>query len=203
MTGSRGLCVSRETFAQLETFAELLKKWNPHINLVSKTSIDDLWHRHIRDSAQIFYLVQHPVNHWVDLGSGGGFPGLVIAIMGHDGASPAHVTLVESDRRKATFLRTVIRETGARANVLVGRIEEIEPLQGDVISARAVADLSTLLSFVHHHLKPDGTAIFPKGGSWKNELSAARTRWNFHHRVDKSKIEVNSVVLSIKGVSRA
>ncbi|MCL4170695.1 UNVERIFIED_CONTAM: hypothetical protein GTU68_049362, partial [Idotea baltica] len=141
MISAEDLNVSRETFAALQAYAALLEKWNPKINLVSKSSLQDLWNRHILDSAQLFSLVQHPHNTWADLGSGGGFPGLVIAIMALESGSPDQVILIESDTRKAAFLRTVIRELGLRASVINKRIEQVDPLDADVISARALADL--------------------------------------------------------------
>ena len=202
MTGVPALDVSRETLDRLEIYAELLRKWNPRINLVAKSTLDDLWSRHMIDSAQVFGLADHPVDHWVDLGSGGGFPGLVVAIMAMEHGSPKKVTLVESDVRKSAFLRTVIRETGAPANVLTSRIEVTEPLNADVLSARALADLPALLEFAERHLSPHGTAIFHKGASWKKELSAAQEKWKFDHRVATSTTEEGPVVLSIAGVTR-
>lgn len=194
--------VSRETSERLETYAALLRKWNPRINLVSRSSLPDLWTRHFADSAQLHALAQHPVGHWVDLGAGGGFPGLVIAIMGLETGSPARVTLVESDARKGAFLRTVIRETGAPAEVITGRIEAVPPLMADVLSARALADLETLLIYAERHLAPHGTAIFPKGTSWEKELPAAHRTWRFDCRVAKSETEEGSVLLRITGVAR-
>ena len=141
---SAALNVSRETKARLEIYAELLRKWNPKINLVSKGTIDDLWSRHIIDSAQIYALACHPIEHWIDLGSGGGFPGLVIAIMAADRGSPGKTTLVESDARKCAFLRTVIRETGANATVMNERIEVLPSLEADILSARALGSLELL-----------------------------------------------------------
>lgn len=202
MTALNGLNVSRETSERLEVYAALLEKWNPRINLVSKASLADLWTRHILDSAQIFDLAQHPVGHWVDLGSGGGFPGLVIAIMAAEINSPDRVTLVESDTRKATFLRTVIRETGANATVKAKRIEHIPPLEADVLSARALADLDTLLGYAQIHLAPNGTGIFLKGESWEKELVEAQTRWKFQHQIAKSQTEDGPVIFSVTGVSR-
>jgi len=194
--------VSRETLDKLEHFADLLLKWNPRINLVSRSTVDDVWGRHILDSAQIHDLVPHPVGHWVDLGAGGGFPGLVIAILGAERESPGKVTLVESDVRKCAFLRTVIRETAAPAQVITDRIENIPPLQADVLSARALADLPKLLEFTDRHLASTGTGLFPKGASWKKELGDARSQWNFEARVAKSKTEDGPAILAITGVSR-
>lgn len=201
MSSPEKLDVSRETFERLECYAALLRKWNPKINLVSRSTIDDLWSRHILDSTQIYQLAPHPITHWADLGSGGGFPGLVIAIMAAESRSPTRVTLVESDLRKSTFLRTVIRETGIRADVVTDRIETAAPLNAEVISARALADLSVLLSFTTKHLASGGTAIFLKGATWEKELKNAQSKWNFDYRVDKSKTESGPVVLSITGVA--
>jgi 16S rRNA (guanine527-N7)-methyltransferase len=202
VTGALPLDVSRETLEKLEHYAALLKKWNPRINLVAKSTLDDLWTRHIVDSAQLNQMAPHPVRHWVDLGSGGGFPGLVIAIMALETGSPTNVTLVESDARKSAFLRTVIRETGAKASVITDRVEEIAPLFADVISARALADLPTLLGFVERHLAPSGVALFLKGQAWEKELSAAQEAWKFDHQVAKSITEEGPVILRISGVSR-
>ena len=196
------LNVSRETLEALQIYADLLVKWNPRINLVSKSTLTDLWARHILDSAQIYNLAPHPIDHWVDLGSGGGFPGLVIAVMAKERGSPTRVTLVESDARKSVFLRTVIRETGVQAEVITNRIEGVTPLQADVLSARALADLSTLLSFAEIHMSKAGTALFPKGVSWEKELKEAQIHWKFDHQIANSQTEAGPVILSVSGVSR-
>jgi len=197
------LNVSRETAERLDLYSALLQKWNPRINLVSRASLDSLRTRHFADSAQLYDLVDHPTDHWADLGSGGGFPGLVIAILAQETGSPARVTLVESDARKAAFLATVIRETGARAEVLTGRIEAITPLGANVVSARALADLTTLLSYAARHLSAAGAALFPKGQTWQEELKAAQSAWHFDFRVVKSKTETGPVILHLRGLSRA
>ncbi|WP_135502754.1 16S rRNA (guanine(527)-N(7))-methyltransferase RsmG [Roseovarius aestuariivivens] len=202
MTDVPDLDVSRETMDRLQLYAELLRKWNPRINLVSKSTLKDLWTRHIADSAQIAQIAPDTGAYWADLGSGGGFPGLVVSILGMETGHPTHVSLVESDVRKSAFLRTVIRETGAPARVINDRIEDIAPLGADVVSARALADLSTLLEFAHRHLLPGGTALFLKGAQWKKELPEAQSKWNFQHRIAKSKTEDGPVILSVTGVSR-
>lgn len=199
---SVALNVSRETIDRLETYAELLRKWNPKINLVSKSTIYDLWSRHIMDSAQIYSLAPHTVGHWVDLGSGGGFPGLVIAIMAADQKSPQKTTLVESDARKCAFLRTVIRETEANAVVLNERIETLPSLAADILSARALGSLELLLSFADRHLAKTGTAIFPKGASWEKEMADAQSKWKFDYELVKSETESGPVIMKITGVSR-
>lgn len=194
--------VSRETAERLDVYSALLHKWNPRINLVSRASLDQHGTRHFADSAQLYDLAEHPVGHWADLGSGGGFPGLVIAILAAEAGTPLRVTLVESDLRKATFLATVIRETGVRAEVLTDRIEEIAPLRADIVSARALADLTTLLGFAARHLADGGSALFPKGQSWQEELRQAQSAWQFTARIATSKTDTGSVILNVRGISR-
>ncbi|WP_370302006.1 16S rRNA (guanine(527)-N(7))-methyltransferase RsmG [Pseudooceanicola sp.] len=196
-----GLDVSRETMARLEAYAALVRKWNPRINLVSRKSLDALWERHIADSAQIYHLAGDAPN-WLDLGSGGGFPGLVVAILATDLHPDRQVTLIESDTRKATFLRTAIRELGLSAQVLAQRIEAAEPQRADILSARALTDLSGLLAFAERHLSESGLALFPKGASWKNELEPARAQWSFNLEAITSFTEPEAAILKIQGVAR-
>lgn len=200
--GRDSLNVSRETLERLERFAAVLEKWNPRINLISRSSLPHLWDRHIADSVQVFRCTT-PQGHWVDLGSGGGFPGVIIAILAADEAPDLRVTLVESDQRKSAFLRTAAREAGAVCDVISRRIEAVEPLQADILSARALADLDTLLGFTERHLKPGGVALFPKGVTWEKECTAARKRWNFAAEAITSKTDPDAVILKIEGVSRA
>lgn len=194
--------VSRETFERLKVFAALLAKWNPRINLVAKSTVDTLWQRHMLDSLQVLGSADHPVGHWADLGSGGGFPGLVVAIVGAETQSPARTTLVESDQRKATFLRTVLRETGISGTILSERIESVPPLGADVLSARALADLTRLLGFAERHLAQGGVCLFHKGKNWKSEVQTARETWHFTYDAIPSETESQAVVLKIKGISR-
>jgi len=196
-----GLSVSRETIERLELFQKLLEKWTTKINLVSRSTLADARERHLIDSAQLFHHMPRNALRWVDLGSGGGFPGLVIAILAKQLAPDLHVTLVESDTRKATFLRSIIRETEAEASVMNARIEGLEPLDADVISARAVANLDKLLTWTHRHLSPDGTALFLKGETWKKEISDAQGQWSFSCKSHKSITEDNAVVLEIGDLS--
>lgn len=194
--------VSRETLARLEIYAELLRKWNPAINLVSRATIDELWTRHILDSVQLFDVVPEGAKSWADLGTGGGFPGVVIAIMAAE-QPDLSVTCIESDTRKATFLRTVLRETGVRGTILASRIEAVDPLGGDVVSARALAPLSKLLGYATHHLKPGGVALFAKGAEHEKEIEEALESWSF--RVDKiaSRTNPESVILRVREIERA
>lgn len=195
------LSVSRETKERLRAFAALVEKWTVRINLISKASVSDIWDRHIVDSAQIFNLAPKS-GRWVDLGSGGGFPGIVMAIMTKDLEKPHEVILVESDQRKSTFLRTAIRELNLDATVVSERIEEIGPFEADIISARALAELDDLLEFADRHMKSGGTALFPKGSKWEAEITAAREHWSYHCDPYPSVTNPSAAVLSIKDIHR-
>ncbi|MCX7558250.1 16S rRNA (guanine(527)-N(7))-methyltransferase RsmG [Sulfitobacter sp. F26204] len=196
-----GLNVSRETLQELEAFAMLVEKWTAKINLVSKQSLADLWDRHILDSAQLFELAPQ-AGHWVDLGSGGGFPAIVVALLSKGAGADQQFTLVESDQRKATFLRTAIRELGLRATVISERIEKVEPLAADVLTARALAGLSTLCDFADRHLDPEGVALFLKGGQWQQEDKSAREMWSYSCEAVKSKSHPDAAILKIKDIAR-
>lgn len=192
--------VSRETLDRLKTLESSLRKWNAAINLVSKTSIEDAWNRHILDSAQIFSLGAAS-GHWVDLGSGGGFPGLVVAAIAAGQGIDLDVTLIESDQRKATFLRQAAREVAPKARILTERIELAPPQRADTVSARALADLPTLLGFAKRHLADTGTALFLKGASWQQEVEQARKHWQFELTVHPSVTDPSGAILAVKALS--
>lgn len=195
------LDVSRETFDRLILYADLVRKWNPRINLVSRKSLDDMWQRHFVDSAQLFGLTDN-FGDWLDIGSGGGFPGLVIAILSKEMAPSRHVTLIESDRRKAVFLKTAAREIGVHCTVHTSRIEETPPQNVPILSARALSSLTQLLSYAERHLDPDGVALFPKGESWENEVAAAKEQWSFRLEKFNSWTEPSAAILRIRDISR-
>ncbi|MFX0542322.1 16S rRNA (guanine(527)-N(7))-methyltransferase RsmG [Roseovarius sp. S4756] len=199
---SEFLNVSRETIEKLRAFERLAKKWTTKINLVSKESAENLWDRHILDSVQVYNAASNDWRHWVDLGSGGGFPGVVVAILAGEHTDAHKVTLIESDARKCAFLRAALRKTGANAHVLTQRIEELDPQEADIVSARALADLTSLLGFTERHLRRGGTAIFPKGVRWRQEVEAAKSLWKFDFEPVRSDLAADAVILKIKGVSR-
>ena len=157
--------------SDLATYEALLRKWQRTINLVSASTLDDLWVRHFADSAQLMGLAPG-AHRWIDLGSGGGFPGMVIAIL-LKGSPGASVELVESDSLKAAFLRTVSRETGSPAIIHTGRIEAVLPTLSvpDVISARALAPLPKLLEWTGEKITKGATALFLKGQDVDAELN--------------------------------
>jgi len=193
--------VSRETLGRLETYQVLLARWNPRINLVARSTVDSVWDRHFTDSAQLFALRPADARVWADLGSGGGFPGLVIAILAAEAAPALRVTLVESDQRKCAFLSTVLRETGVAATVLARRIESVPPLGADVVSARALAPLDTLIGYAQRHLAPGGRALFLKGESLSAELDIAHRSWRFTQETVPSLTDPSAAVVVMKDIA--
>jgi 16S rRNA (guanine527-N7)-methyltransferase len=202
MTAAPGLDVSRETAERLADYATLLRAWNPSINLVSKQTLADLESRHFADSVQLLELAPPQAATWADLGSGGGFPGLVIAIVAAETRPALRVSLVESDQRKAVFLRTVAQRTGVAVDVLAQRIEAIPSLGTDVLSARALAPLTILLDHASRHLAPSGTALFPKGANWRGEVDEALERWRFRCEKLPSVTSPDGAVLRIGEIHR-
>lgn len=174
-----GLDVSRETFERLQTYEALIRKWNPAINLVAKSTLAELWSRHIEDSAQIGTYLAPEIRIWADFGSGGGLPGIVLAILALERSPNTAFHLVESDQRKATFLRQAAQTLGLKVQVHTQRVEVLAPLGADVVSARALASLRMLCGFAARHLAPTGFAIFPKGANFVDEVEDARQEWNF------------------------
>ncbi|MGE4610308.1 MAG: 16S rRNA (guanine(527)-N(7))-methyltransferase RsmG [Paracoccaceae bacterium] len=194
--------VSRETTERLKAYSSLLKKWNPKINLVAKSTIPDLWQRHITDSAQLWKLAPSGKKNWLDIGSGAGFPGLVIAAIAAEKAPDLLVTLVESDRRKSVFLQTAAREMGVSVKVITKRIEVLEPQSADILSARALSSLPQLLEFTKLHRKPDGISLFPKGIRVDSELTEASTCWHMSYQTFPSMTDADAVILRIGELSR-
>ncbi|MBD3763966.1 MAG: 16S rRNA (guanine(527)-N(7))-methyltransferase RsmG [Rhodobacterales bacterium] len=194
--------VSRETLSRLQRLSEELARWTPAINLVARGTLADRWSRHILDSAQVWALRPPGARRWADFGSGGGFPGLVVAILAAEQDPGLQVTLVESDQRKAAFLRHVLRDTGVTAQVLSDRVEALDPLNADVVSARALAPLDRLCELTLPHLAPGGVALFPKGARHAEEVATARRSWRFQLDSVPSLTDPQGVVLKMKGLTR-
>lgn len=195
--------VSRETKDLLDQYAEMIRKWNPSINLISKSSLDEVYERHLLDSLQILRGPCVPDGLWVDIGSGGGLPGLVVAIDAKANAQDRPVVLIESDKRKATFLREVIRTLRLNAEVLTKRIEDVPPLSAKVVSARALASLTALCAFASRHLAEDGMAIFHKGENRAAELIIARKSWTFDMTEVQSITNPDAAILYLKELRHA
>ncbi|MGB8814855.1 MAG: 16S rRNA (guanine(527)-N(7))-methyltransferase RsmG [Paracoccaceae bacterium] len=196
-----GLSVSRETMERLKNLVTLVEKWNPTINLIAKSTTGDVWARHILDSAQLYLLAPEAATQWVDLGSGGGFPGLVISCIAAEKRPQMNVTLVEADQRKATFLRQAGMSLGLNLRVVVARIESVEPLNAEIISARALAPLDILLGFTSRHMAADGLALLQKGANYAAEITAARKNWSMSLEAVASKTEPNAAILVVKALS--
>ncbi len=164
--------VSRETYDKLRIYEKTLIKWQGSINLISKSTINDIWVRHFLDSAQLFPITKDIEGNIFDFGSGAGFPGLILAIMGHK-----NITLVESDQKKCTFLREVARLSETDVSILHSRIENLEFRKVDLVVSRALAPLSKLISYVESFVikSPSNKKVWPKmlflkGKSYKNEI---------------------------------
>lgn len=196
-----GLDVSRETASRLEAFVSLLEKWNRSINLVSRATLAEVWSRHIADSAQLFPLRPDRAARWVDIGSGGGFPGIVTAILAAEAAPDMETVLVESDARKAAFLATAVRQTGIHARVENHRIESLPPQEADVLSARAFGSLAVLLPLFCLHLRPGGRALFPRGRTHRAELDEVLADWRVSVQKVPSGTDPDAVILCIDGVA--
>lgn len=195
-----GIDVSRETLGRLEIYAELIAKWNPAINLVSKKSLSDIWFRHIVDSAQIFPEMPDCAVNCLDIGSGGGFPAIVLAIMSTEEWSERKFDLIESDQRKATFLREVTRTLDLPIKVFDNRAERLTPFGADFLTARALAPLPKLLELASRHLDPEGVCLFPKGETFLQEISEAEQFFTFNCSIIPSKTDANCAILKIGGI---
>ena len=189
--------VSRETMSRLEAYAALLVKWNPKINLVAKSTVSSVWHRHMADSAQLWALAPKSAKTWLDIGSGAGFPGLVIAAIAVEKAPDLVVTLVESDRRKSIFLQSAAREMGIKVQVVTKRIELLEAQNTDILSARALSSLTQLLEFAEKHRNKNGTCLFPKGVRVDSELTDASSCWHMAYETFPSMTDSDAVILRI------
>lgn len=191
------LNVSHETLLSFNRYTELLLKWQKTINLVSETTLEDLAVRHFLDSAQLIKYIQNRNIKLVDMGSGAGFPGLILAMMG-----VGEVHLIESDIRKATFLREVSRETSTKVFVHDDRVEDVVLENIDFITARALAPLNDLFVMVSKLSPPDHpvTCLFMKGEKTEEEIKKARKRWNFDLETHQSITDISGKILKINNL---
>ena len=195
--------ISRETRDRLVTYANLLRRWQKTINLVAPSTLDDVWHRHFTDSAQLWKFRPSDAQKWLDLGSGAGFPGLVLAILGAEKAATHHI-LVESDSRKAAFLREVARATGITVDILCMRIENPETRvkisSVDCITARALAPLPRLLEVAAPYFKSSTLAMFLKGRDVAAEIEQAVQDWRFDYALEPSVTDEDARVVLLKAL---
>lgn len=190
--------VSDAVLSKLKIYADLLAKWQPKINLVGPDTLADVWSRHMLDSAQLAPLIAKGARV-ADLGSGAGFPGMVLAIMLGDSV---HVDMVESDQRKCIFLREVNRETQAGAQIHSIRIEALEPLNVDVVTSRALASLTQLIAFADIHCLSTGKCLFLKGKRWQGELTDAQKDWSMTIQNHPSRTEPEGQILEVSNIAR-
>jgi 16S rRNA (guanine527-N7)-methyltransferase len=195
---ARQIDVSRETLDRLTLHLELLARWQPAINLVGPATLADPWRRHVLDSAQLLAHLPAGAGSLVDLGSGAGFPGLVLAILG-----VPNVTLIESDRRKAQFLREVARETGTAVTIHAERAERLPARPAAVVTARALAPLPRLLPLAERFLAADGICLLLKGAAVGDELTAAANSWHMAAETFPSLSAPAGIVLKLRGIARA
>ena len=191
--------VPRETLQRLDAFVALLRTENERQNLVSRSSLDAMWSRHIADSAQLLLHASAAAGSWIDLGTGAGFPGLMAALL-----HPAAVTMVEERRKRVEFL-SAARETlqlPDRTRILGSRVEVVEPAKYDVISARAFAPLDRLLALGERFATPQTRWVLPKGRNAKTELAAAEASWQGEFRLEPSLTDADAWIIVAEGVRR-
>ena len=195
--------VSRETCENMRLYYNLLFQWNKKINLVSRKSIDSSWTRHFLDSAQLWFSLPKGVNTWLDFGSGAGFPGLVISTIAKELKPDLRVILVEKNRKKGHFLEAVVEKLSLNATVICSRIEEIEPQKVDVISARAVGRLKSLIEVAYTHRNDKTIGFFPKGKKYRAELEESLQYWIFEVRQVTNLFDKDSPILEIRNIEVA
>lgn len=188
--------VSRETFCRLKGYEDLVKEWQKKINLVSRETLEMFWHWHIVDSAQIFPLI-NPKEPVIDLGSGAGFPGLVLSILGIP-----QVTLVESCRKKTSFLREARRVLNADVQIYEGRIETMPLTRVSTITSRALTSVEGLLEYAYRIIEPQTELVFFKGKKSKEEIKEAQKKWTFNFIEKPSITSPEGSILIITGVRR-
>ena len=190
-----GVDVSRETEGRLEILVQTVERWQRAINLVSRSTLADIWLRHLLDSAQLAPLLPRRIRSLTDLGSGGGFPGLVLAALRPD----LDVTLIDSDARKGAYLAEAARRMALSKlpRIVTGRIETVPPAKADVVTARAVAPLKRLLSWAVPHRNDPAICLFHKGKGWQGELTEARQDWDIEAQLFPSVTDRDAVLLSI------
>ena len=197
-----GVNVSRETLARLEGYGAELEKWNRQINLVAKSTISTLWERHVLDCVQIFKFRQPNDLKWVDMGSGGGLPGLIVGILAKELAPEMQTVLIESDHRKSSFLRQISAKYGLNCQIVSKRIEDVPPQNANIISARALASLSELLHLGEPHLTTNGRFVLMKGQRYSEEITLAKQEWTFDVAATVSLTDSEARILELQNIKK-
>ena len=196
----KSLNVSRETLNGFYEYETLLSKWNEKINLVSKNTLVDIWERHFLDSGQIIKHVEVSGKRWVDVGSGAGFPGLVVALLLRDRKIDCELVLVEKNPKKGFFLKEVIRKLNLSVEVVNDNIDTLEPLNADILTARAFSELNNLIEIAFRHRKKEGICLFLKGENYRIELDKTLNYWFFDYDIVDSLSSSSGKIIRVKKI---
>ena len=196
----KSLNVSRETLKGFYEYKTLLSKWNEKINLVSKHTLVDIWERHFLDSGQIIKHVEASGKRGVDVGSGAGFPGLVVALLLRDRKIDCNLVLVEKNPKKGFFLNEVIRKLNLSVEVVNDNIDNLEPLNADILTARAFSELNNLIEIAFRHRKKEGICVFLKGENYKIELDKTLNNWFFDYDIVGSLSSSSGNIIKVKKI---
>ena len=196
----KSLNVSRETLNGFYEYETLLSKWNEKINLVSKNTLVDIWERHFLDSGQIIKHVEASGKRWVDVGSGAGFPGLVVALLLRDRKIDCDLVLVEKNQKKGFFLKEVIRKLNLSVEVVNDNIDILEPLNADILTARAFSELNNLIEIAFRHRKKEGICLFLKGENYRIELDKTLNYWFFDYDIIDSLSSSSGKIIRVKKI---
>ena len=196
----KSLNVSRETLSGFYEYKTLLYKWNEKINLVSKHTLINIWERHFLDSGQIIINVEASGKRWVDVGSGAGFPGLVVALLLRDRKVDCDLVLVEKHPKKVFFLKEVIRKLNLSVEVINENIYTLEPLNADILTARAFSELNNLIEIAFRHRKKEGICLFLKGENYKIELDKTLNNWFFDYDIVGSLSSSSGNIIRVKKI---
>lgn len=194
--------VSRETTENLVTFQNMVLEWNEKFNLISKSSVEDIWERHVLDSAQLIQYIKNKDKTLYDFGSGAGFPAVVLAIISREFYPNLKITLIESIGKKATFLSEVNKKLKLNMVVLPERIEKLTLPKADIITSRAMASLEKLLQYAKPFCNKETKLLFLKGEKWQEEIKTAEQKWTFEHQSFSSETSEKGRVLLIKNIRR-
>jgi len=194
--------VSRETIENLKLFQNMVLEWNKKLNLISKSSEKDIWERHIIDSLQLCQFINKNDESLYDLGSGAGFPGVVLAIVAKEKFPKLKVTLIESIGKKVLFLKEVNKTLDLKLNIINDRIENLKIPKADIISSRALASLEKLLEYAKPFCSEKTTLLFPKGEKWPEEINKAKEKWIFCYKNTQSITNSRGCILLINKIRR-
>jgi len=194
--------VSRETYSKLEIFQNMVLEWNNKFNLISKSSAEDIWNRHILDSLQLLNFIDDQSEKLYDFGSGAGFPGMVLAIATKEKFPNLKISLIESIHKKTIFLNEVKTKFKIDVDIYNERVENLRIPKADIITSRAMASLEKLLNYAHTLCKKETKLLFLKGKTWEEEIKVAQLKWKFDCEAFESITDKNGRILLIKNIRR-